>query len=212
MKERILAIALLSGLVTLVQTDASYSLIINGVTNDVHLGASQILILPGGEKLEVVLNQNETGHVVHPMFTFSHPGDLTMSSSLVGEGIQQSLLTSPKGVLILIQEYENTNPDALVEIMLEEITKDEIAAGYDHQTSAVSKTAGDATLQGRRAVTSTGHSNWVREVYSVSSGESGVLIVTAIETKNNAKEQPVLDLFWESLSLTINEVDSRVEH
>ena len=181
---------------------SEYALIIDGVTNTVELGKNQTLQLPGGEA-RVRLERQAATHFVRPMFGFHLAVPLGVNSTAIGEGVHQSLITTPRGALILIQEYETTDPRAMVEMMLEEITKNEQAADYEVSKEQVTQTVGDLEIRGERARSTTGHEEWVREVYSASAGESGVLSITAIEVKNNAREQELIDEFWEHLSLTL---------
>jgi hypothetical protein len=98
----------------------------------------------------VNLSRDQQRIFSRPMFSFSHDTTLCVNSTLIGEGIHQSLLTTPKGTLILVQEYDQTNPNDFVEVMLKEITRDEELAGYDVTTSPVTKMVGDKEVSGRR--------------------------------------------------------------
>jgi len=181
----------------------NYTLVLNGVTNSVDLGQAKSITLPDGQQIEVLLHQDPQSVFTAEFFSFHHDNSLVVSSDEIGEGIQQTLLTTPRGTLILVQQYADTNPVDLLEIMLEQITQKDVDADYDVHKEKTSRMAGEMEINGLRCVSSKDHESWTRDVLSCSVGERGVLIITALETMNNSREQEILDLFWESLTVSI---------
>lgn len=202
MRFLILVVALLGGGRMAAEGAGEYVLILDGITNRVALGESRTLDLDG-KTVEARLEKAAGTRFSRPMFSLSLKDSVAVNSSEIGEGVHQTLLATPRGALILVQEYESTNPESMVDIMLEEITKGDRDADFDVKTSDAEKSVGGLVMKGRSATSTQTHEEWVREVYGLASGERGVLIVTAIEMKNNAKEAELLADFWANLSLTL---------
>lgn len=178
-----------------------YVLTVNGKTYDVGLDSTKELTLPNGEVLKVELKMKEELQYDRPYFSFKHSSKFRPSTSDLGDGVHQTVLTTPEGTGIFIQEYSNVDPTFLVEAMLNELTKEEVQYGYMYKDSKVSKSVGKLEAKGKQAITTHRDNRWVREVYVIAGRDRGLLIFTQIETVGTAKEQPVIDKFWESLAV-----------
>ncbi len=103
--------------------------------------------------------------------------------------------------MIIVQEYHNRNPSSLVDYMLKELSKEEIDYGYAYKEDDILKEAGEFRVKGKRGTTTYNNDNWIREVCAVGGKDCGILIVTAIDTKSNSKEQFLIDTFWKTLKI-----------
>ncbi|PQO38973.1 hypothetical protein C5Y96_03620 [Blastopirellula marina] len=178
-----------------------YVLTVNGKPYDIGLDSTKEVTLPGGEVLKVELKMKDELQYDRPYFTFKHSSKFRPSTSDLGGGVHQTVLATPEGTGVFIQEYDNTDPTFLVGAMLNELTKEEVQYGYAYKDSTVSKNVGKLEAKGKQAVTTYKDDNWVREVYSIPGRDCGLLIFTQIETNGTAKEQEVIDKFWKSLEV-----------
>lgn len=178
-----------------------FSLVVEGQTNRITPGVEEMIKLPDGQEVSVRLIEPAGTQFSGTFFSCAMDSKLSVNSAEIGEGIQQTLLTTPRGTLILVQEYDGADPLELVDMMLEQITLLEEQKNFKISKTDCSREVGGMELKGRKAVTSSEHVSWQREVLGYSYGESGLLIITAVETKNNASEQVVLDQFWSGLNL-----------
>ena len=121
----------------------------------------------------------------------------------LGEGVSQTMLMSAKGTGVLIQEYQNVSPQSLVDLMINELTKEEVEYGYKKTEEKVEKKIDGKVLSGKRAETAYGEDHWVREVYVLGGKDCGVLVVTVIEKNSSGEEQFIIDEFWEKLKITL---------
>ena len=58
-------------------------------------------------------------------FSFEHPIRLSPSRTDLGGGVFQTMMASPLGTMVMIQEYTAINPSGLIDMMLNELTKEE---------------------------------------------------------------------------------------
>ena len=110
-----------------------YTLEINGRTYDVGLGEDKRLELPGGETLTINLSMKEYIKFESELFGFSHKSIYKANKSDLGEGIFQTMIVTPLGTGVLIQEYTSMDPTGLVDLMLRELTKEEVDYGYAYE-------------------------------------------------------------------------------
>lgn len=186
------------------QAIENYRLTINGTDYDLGLDAQKTITLADGEKLAVCLAQKEIITFQSTLCSFSHNSGYTPAKTELGDGIYQTMLMSPLGTGIMIQEYTKLDPSRLVNIMLQELTKEEVQYGYAYEEREATKQLVDGViLHGKEATTSYGDEKWHRAVYAYGAGDHGVLLVTMIEQENVTTEQHILDTFWKSLRLHV---------
>lgn len=178
-----------------------YVLTVNGKTYDIGLDSTKEISLPSGETLKFELKMKEEIQYDRPYFSFKHSSKFKPSTNDLGDGVQQTVLMAPEGAAIILQEYNNADPSFLIDVMLKEVTKEEITYGYTYKDSKLSKDVGQRKVEGKRAVTTYKDDTLVREACSIKGRDCGLLILTTINTSNDAKEQYVIDKFWESLEI-----------
>ena len=195
------ALVFVSAILAITAVAQEFSLVVEGQTNRITAGVEEMIKLPDGQEVSVRLIEPAGTQFSGKLFSFAIDSKLSVNSAEIGEGIQQTLLTTPRGTLILVQEYDSADPLELVDMMLEQVTRLEEQKNYSISKTDCSRQVGGMELKGRKAVSSSEHVSWQREVLGYSYGESGLLIITAVETKNNASEQVVVDQFWSGLNL-----------
>lgn len=176
-----------------------YELLVDGVMTPLALDQPVEVELEGGKKIQVVLRQKEQLTFSSQLFSFEHASRYKPTKSTLGPGLDQSLVVSPMGTGIIVQEYRSLNPSGLIDLMAREVTKDEVKAGYEYREEAVEHKIGEKTFVGKKLTTTQGDSQWEREVLTYAEGDQGLLVVTFIEKGQFETERPLLEQFWETL-------------
>jgi hypothetical protein len=141
-----------------------YVITINGISKEIGLDKETILILPDGTSLNLTLHQKEYLLFTGDFFSFEHKNEYKANRNDLGDGVFQTMIATPLGTGILVQEYMQMNPTHLVDFMLNELTKEEVDYGYEYSEEKVSKKVGDITFTGKQAVTTYPGEEWTRIV------------------------------------------------
>jgi hypothetical protein len=182
----------------------NYVLEIDGKPIELDLNRETAAALPDGKKATFRLTQKEIILFSAGMFSFEHKSVMSPSRKMIQPGLHQTMISSPTGTLIMVQEYSTLNPSSLIDLMIRELTKEEIQYGYKYSEAPVRRELADGTtVTGKKAVTEYQGNEWTREVLAYGKRDNGVLIVTAIEKGNAAAEADILALFWKSLKLAV---------
>ena len=181
-----------------------YTLTINGASQDINLNQQKKLQLPDGTSLTVELKQKEYLRYASTLFSFEHHNQFKPNQSRVSDGLQQTMIVTPLGTGIIIQEYSEMNPSSLVDTMLNELTKEEKEYGYKYAEKPVKKQVGTHELAGKEAVTTYPGEEWTRSVLTFGKKDKGVLIVTFIEKDNYKTDIDLINHLWKTLELTVN--------
>jgi len=118
-------IALMTCLLSTYATAGDYTLTLNGVEVEIDLGKDFTVELPGGQKVLVTLKKKAIISFEGDYFKFDHPNQFVPARSDLGDGIFQTMLVSPLGSMVLIQEYKDIDPSSLVDFMVNELVKEE---------------------------------------------------------------------------------------
>lgn len=181
---------------------ANYTLTIDGKAFDLDLDREQAIKLSAKQELRVTLSQKAIVTFTTENISFDHPGTLAPSRTDLGDGVFQTMLASPRGTLVMVQEFTSVDPSPFIDLMLGELTKEELQAGYKVTTSAATqKLAGGEILNGKLSVSVSEDDEYTRQVLSYGGKESGVMIVTQIEAESTAEDKAMLDIFWQSLKV-----------
>ena len=180
-----------------------YRIEINGNTFDIGLDEVKNLALPGGQNLSIKLSLKEYIRFEGQFFSFSHKSEYKANRTDLGDGIFQTVITTPLGSAILIQEYTNIDPTGLVGLMLKELTKEEVEYGFKYEERKISKKVGNIEMSGREATTTYKDKRWTRAVYTYGKKDSGVLITTVIEKDNVARDKHLISDLWKTLRIKL---------
>jgi len=107
----------------------NYVLTVDGKKYELGLGEKSELEI-GGKNVSVVLNQKSILTYQSDTFSFEHPKQFIPSKSDLGSGLFQTIIMTPLGATVLVQEYTNMNPVGIVDLMINQITKEEREYGY----------------------------------------------------------------------------------
>lgn len=181
----------------------NYVLTINDKEYDLSLGEKE-RIKVGDQYLSIILNQKDNLIFKTDNFSFQHPSKYSPSKNDLGNGIYQSAMMTPLGTVVLVQEYSSIDPSGLVDLMVNEVTKEERNYGYDIKSSPDSLTLSDgAKLTGKVVVSKYKGSNIKRNIYTYGMKDSGLLIMTQIDYGLASSDEEIIKNFFDSLLITI---------
>ena len=178
-----------------------YVLTVNGSSQQLDLNEETQIVLSDGMTLNVILTQQEFLSFESDSFRFKHHNAYKPSRTDLGDGILQTMFATPTGTGILVQEYDSMNPSGLIDLMLHELSKEEIEYGYSYEERPIKRKAGGMTFIGKEAVTSYKGDEWTRQALSAGTKDQGLLVITFIEKSNYVKESDVIDKMWETLEV-----------
>ncbi len=180
-----------------------YRLSINGAVHELSLDQPLDIVGPDGAALRLELSQKPLQHFAGHLFAMQHPRELKPSTSDLGDNVYQTMMATPRGTAVIVQEYLDMNPELLVDLMIRELTKEERDYGYRYEEQPIVVNAGTYRLAGKEARTTYAGEVWTRTVYALGVRDRGLLIVTMIEEDGAHKEeQKLIDQFWQSLDLS----------
>ena len=204
MMMRAIPIALLALFVSFQAAAEDYVLTVNGVSTEIGLGKGTSLVTSDGQRLSLMLRQKEFLRFAGEMFSFEHKNEYKPNRTDLGDGILQTMIVTPVGTGILIQEYKRMNPDTLIDLMLKELTKEEVQYGYVYSERPVEKRVKAAVLRGKEATTTYKDEEWKRSVLAYGNKDRGVLVVTFIEKDNYRTETALIDQMWRTLAVRLD--------
>lgn len=182
----------------------NYEISINGQTYDISLGRDYQIKSDSGEKLHFKVNKKALMTYKNGYISFQHKSDLAISSTDLGNGIRQIMTNTAVGTLVLIQEYSTMNPTAMVNLMLQELTKEQINYGYKMQKETHSKALMDGTkLRGLRATLKYNEEEEYWTVSAYGKKDRGLLVITKIDKEYLSTEKNIIDLMWETLQIEL---------
>ena len=181
----------------------NYVLTIDGKTHEVDLDKQTTIKLSDGKKIQVTLEKKAIVSFGVDDFSFDHPSSVTPSRTDLGDGIHQTMMTTPLGTLVIVQEYANMDPSGLVDMMLNELTKEEKQYGYKITNSpAKIKLSSGKTLTGKKSIATYRGEQTTRHVLCYSLRDAGVMIVTQVAKDASPKDKSMIDTFWKTLKIT----------
>ena len=181
---------------------ANYTLTIDGQAYDVDAGKNTTLTLADGKTITINLAKKSILSFATDNFSFEHPQAVTPARTDLGDGIHQTMMTTPLGTLVLVQEYEGMSPGLLVGMMVHELTKEEKDYGYTIETSDTEKTLSSGEkMTGKTVVASYQGEITSRDVLTLSKGRGGLMIITMHDNETPAEDMRMIETFWQSLKV-----------
>lgn len=179
-----------------------YRLTVDGVGTDIDVGASTEITLPDGRKVTARLERNEFVTYAGERFSFVHPSAMAVTKTRLSDTIEQHLLATAVGTVVVVQDYAAVNPVSLDQLMLQEMTKESVQAGGTlTQEKATRRLADGRELSGLKATVKTRTERVDYVVFGYGAVDRGVMVITRIDADNAGTDQPVIDRFWESLAI-----------
>lgn len=183
----------------------NYEVLINDKVHDVELGKEYELALGEGmEKVRLSVRVKEEQTFNDSFVSFKYKKKFSLTESGIHEGVNQVLLNSALGTIIIIQEYSTVNPSGLTAFFLNELTAEERAAGYTQNTKPYErKTSGGILLKGIEALVEKGEQRIQYIVSAFGNDKSGILIAVRLDTDFQKSDGELIEDFWNSLSVAL---------
>lgn len=181
----------------------NFVLSIDGQEVGIDLGESIEVTGTSGQKMTVSLKRAEQLTFHGGMLSFTHRGDLTVSSTTIDKDITQHLLASANGTVIIVQEYTGLDPTSLLELMLTTITEEPVAAGGKLTKAATEREVSGRKIKGLKGEVVSGSDKTHVEAYTLGTTGKGLVIITQLSDDNRDVDQALLDGFWKSLQIKL---------
>jgi hypothetical protein len=187
---------------TLAEDSKNYVLSVEGTDYEIGLDGSVVAKTKNGKDITISLKRKEFSTFTKDVVSFEHRSDLSVAATDIERDIHQYLTASALGTLIIIQQYDTLNPSSLTELMLKQLSADDLATGYTMDKSDFSRTLADGTvMKGLRANLKHKNDDVDLQVLATDSGDGGVIAMTRINHDMGAAEAPIIDRFWATLKL-----------
>jgi len=184
------------------QTAKNYILEIDGDTIHVALDQQGSFKSTKGQTYKVKVSRKEFLNFNNEAISFNYPSQYSVSTTKIDEDVEQILLMTATGNGIMIQVYSSINPELVVDLMLNEVTQDDISAGYKQTLTETQKTISDGTvLKGKKAVLKMDDDT--EEFVCLANGKKKKGIVV-MEIKNDVDDpdaSKMFDVFWKTLAI-----------
>jgi hypothetical protein len=178
----------------------AFTVTIDGFAVPIDPGETVEVKLSDGKTVSVSLTQNPFARWADSLLSFEHPTGLAVGTQEISKKLTQHLIATAVGSVIIVQEYESIDPTLLKQLMLNELTKDDVKVGATLTQSETSKTLSSGIkLLGLRGVLKSRAKVKTVEIFTYAKDDHGVLLVNAIEDDRSATDQPFIDKFWETL-------------
>jgi len=181
----------------------NYVLTIDGKPYDISLDKPMDIKVGGGQ-VSVKLAQKDVFKYTKKNFSFDHPKQYMPSKTDLGEGLFQTAMITPLGSVVMIQEYTTMAPSGLMDLMINELTKEERNYGYEIDSKPLSKTLSDGMVLGGFVVTSKYNATEINRIFlAVDVKDSGLFIMTQIDNDIGANDHGFIEQFYSSLKVTM---------
>jgi hypothetical protein len=184
------------------QTPSDYQITINGTQMDLNLDQDITYNTAGGDVITIRVHRKDAATYKDKYVTFTYPTNLSVAKSAVQTGVDQLLMATANGTVVMVQEYDEMDPTQLVDLLLNSVVSDDIKEGWhQHRTEVSKKLADGHVLTGKQDVLTYGEEKSTVEVLAYDNEDRGVAIVTQISGDNVAEDGKVLSDFWQALAL-----------
>jgi hypothetical protein len=180
----------------------NYVLSVEGKDYEIGLDDPVVAKTEDGKDITISLKRKEFSTFTKDVVSFEHRSDLSVAATDIERDIHQYLTASALGTLIIIQQYDTLNPSSLTELMLKQLSADDLATGYTMDKSDFSRTLADGTvMKGLRANLKHKNDDVDLQVLATDSGDGGVIAMTRINRDMGSAEAPIIERFWTTLKL-----------
>jgi len=137
---------------------------------------------------------------------FSHSKNFPVSETEIEDGIKQISAIGSTGIGVIIQEYQGIDPSFMLDLMLNEVTKESIEYGYVETQTPFELTLKDGKhLKGKKSLLEYQGSVDEWTILSYSWKDAGVLIITmSVDENNMNSENEFIQEFFETLEILVD--------
>jgi hypothetical protein len=192
-------IALISSL-TFAQ-NGNYILIINNDSIQISIDDTRQYETSSGEKLSLKVIQPNILTYSDDMISFNYHKSLNVSNTEIETGIEQCLVMKSTGNGFMIQKYSRINPSSLMELMLNELTKESISYGYTKKEKSFKKTLmSGQTIEGIQATLTYKGEDEIYTVAAYGKKDEGIIVITML-LNSDFNDKNIIDLFLDTLKI-----------
>lgn len=182
---------------------ANYVLTVGDESYDVSLD-TDTKIKVGGEYISINLTQKNILLYSTDGFSFQHPKQYSPSKTELDGDISQTVIMTPLGSVVMIQEYSSFDPTSLIDIMVSEVTKEERNYGYEIESNEKTMTLSDGkVLKGLVVTSKYKGSDIKRGFYTYGLKDSGLFIMTQIDYEIEPIGDRLIEDIFKSLIIKI---------
>jgi hypothetical protein len=182
-----------------------FDLTVDGETLNIIAGEDKVVTLKDGRAITLRVARKQNLTYEQPLFSFQHPGQLSVTSKEISSGIMQHLLVTATGTMILLQVYDDIEPNFMIKLITREMTEDDVATGatIETQPHAV-KLVNGVELVGERSLLKGIDDDLTVDVVGFGIKRGGVLVVTRYDSATSPEDKPLLEQFWSTLAVSKN--------
>lgn len=184
---------------------ANYQIILNGKLQDVALGEEYKIRLASGEEVTVAVKQKDVLTYQDDWISLQYPKGLHPALSTPDPDLEQIALVTANGNGFLVQKYKTVNPAELVDLMLKEMTNEEVSFGYSITEQPFErKLKSGQQVKGKSVQLKYGSDVQQYTVAALGGENGGIMFVTMLNTEYNHDDNKVIQLFLDSLAYSRN--------
>jgi len=179
-----------------------YELELNGKKFQIDLNKETIIKTPGGEKIKILLKKNKYSVFSDSYIHFKYPSKFSVTKHKINDDILQIQINAGTGNLLLIQEYNGTDPTPFLDTFFNQVIKQFKNIDINRKNTFIKKTMKNGIiLYGLNTQINTGLSRFKFEVYSYFKNKKGIIIFTGkgLNSELSKNKSEFFIKFWESI-------------
>ena len=181
----------------------NYVLEIDGKALELDLDAPANIDLGGGKQASVVLRQKAEQIWRSDGMSFEHPIAVKPSRRKISDSATQVIMATASGTIVLVQRYTKVNPEQVIDLMISELTDDEVTAGYKRTIESATRKLADGTaLSGKQVHVERGKEYADYEILTTNR-RGGYLIVHRVSDYSPKFDRQLVKQFWQTLQLNV---------
>lgn len=178
-----------------------YVLTLDGKSSELDLDQDTAVVIDG-KTVTARLQRKEQQVFRDGGLSFEHPAVVQPSTTDINAQVRQFMLVSANGNGILVQRYTGIDPAAVVDLMVSEMTDEEVAAGYTRKIEPATRQLTDGRkLSGKRVRTTSKDEAWDRYVFASGDSRSGYIVVSMMEAERAKLDATMIERVWKTLKL-----------
>jgi len=202
----LMAAAMLGFAPALADQPKNFVVSIDGTEYPIDPGEKLTVKGKGGAEFQLGLRQSDVGTFHGDFVSFQHGKGQNVTSTQIGSDTKQHMIATNLGSLVLVQEYAGIDPRSLAELMLKQLSKDDIRDGGEMEKKPGKREiAGGVTLEGLTAkivIKKTGVTRTIRmEVMTGGTSDHGIVAVSRIDNEAGPDDEKMVARFWDSMSV-----------
>ncbi|WP_266203679.1 hypothetical protein [Pontibacter kalidii] len=207
MRATLLAFILcLTGTGAMAQTDeaANYQITINGKTQDIALG-KEYKMKVNGKEVTVAVQQKDILTYQDDWISLQYPKGLQPAFATPDPDLEQITLVTANGNGVLVQKYKTINPTELVDLMLKEVTNEEVSFGYSITEQPFErKLRSGQRVKGKSVELTYGSDVQHYTVAALGGDNEGIIFITMLNAAYDHEDHKLIQLFLDSLAYNRN--------